>query len=78
MNTTYRTHKKIQIAKGIIPAVIGLAVGAVSLWKTAAGIGEDKVLSRIDFDSDHFKDEPFVKYDDDGIIREYRSERIGD
>ncbi len=73
----YNRYKKIQIAKGIIPAIIGLVIGAVSLWKTSTETGQDQMLSIID-DCSESGGEPFTATDNYGTTRKYYAEVIGD
>jgi len=74
----YSHYEKVRIAKGLIPAVIGLAVGVVSLWKTAITLGQDQTLSIIDNCMEEGYNAMTATEKETGITRRYYSERVED
>ena len=74
----YTNYRKLQIAKGVIPAVIGLAVGVVSLWKTAITLGQDQTLAIIDRCIEEGYNAMTATEMETGITRRYYSERVED
>ena len=78
VNFNYTHYRKIQLAKSLMPAVIGLAVGVVSLWTTSTSIGEDRTLTIIDTCFDKGYNAMTATEKETGITRRYFSERVED